>query len=372
MTRAGLTIALCVVASSRVAVAAPLWDDIAHPARRRCAALLEQAKQARAHDLAANAANLLRQATTLCPDDRDVLQSLGETLLAAHELEDARQVLERAHLLSVDKPASREADVALAFHLGFAREVTGDLAGAIEAHRALEAMGGLPPPNRYLVHYDLADELMAVGRLAEAIDEYRTAVSLAPDKPVVRLALAVALDRDGQVDKSRAEVDAVLSIDPVLYGLNNGDYVFVPSGDEHYYRALGLSARGSIAEARVEMRRFVAKLPDSPYIELARQRLADFERQLDPREIDGAPGDPLIVARALGPLLPSLEECLPGPEVLRVGLTWTKAGIRTRPDHPAAACLDRTLVRADLPKRRPATGSFTIPLAGRRSNKANE
>ncbi len=372
MTRFCSMIALVLVTSTHVVSAAPLWDDIAHPARRRCAVLLEQAKQARAHDLATNAANLLRQATTLCPDDRDVLQSLGETLLAAHELDDARQVLERARLVATDKPASHDADVALTFHLGFAREVTGDLAGAIEAHRALEAMGGLPPQNRYLVHYDLADELMAVGRLAEAIDEYRSAVALAPDKPVVRLALAVALDRDGQVDKSRAEVDAVLSLDPVLYSLNSGDYVFVPAGDEHYYRALGWAARGAIAEARVEMRRFVGKLPDSPYIELARQKLTDFELELDPREIDGAPGDPLIIARALGPLLLQLEDCLPGPEVLRVGLMWTKSGIRTRPDHPAADCLDKSLQRADLPKRRPASGAFTIPLAGRRSAKTTE
>jgi tetratricopeptide (TPR) repeat protein len=372
MTRARWVVALSIFAAAQGASASPLWDDVAHPARRRCIALLEQAKQARAHDLAANASALLRKAATSCPDDRDVLQALGETLLATHELDEARQVLERAQLAAVDKTVTHEAEVALAFHLGFAREVTGDLMGAIEAHRALEAMGGLPPPNRYLVHYDLADELMAVGRLAEAIDEYRTAVALAPDKPVVRLALAVALDRDGQVAKSRAEVDAVLSLDPELYRLSSGEYVFVPPGDEHYYRALGWAARGAIAEARVETRLFLARLPDSPYVEQARQRLAALEQQLDSREIEGAAGDAPLVARALAPLVLALEECLPGPEIARVGLVWMRAGIRTRPEHPAAVCLDRVLQRAALPAHRPAAGSFTIPLAGRRSLPALE
>lgn len=357
-------VALPIFLAAHAAAASPLWDDVAHPARRRCVALVEQGKQARAHDLAGNAVTLLRQAATLCPDDRDVLQALGETLLAAHELEEARLVLERARAVAADKPATHEADVALAFHLGFAREVTGDLAGAIEAHRALEAMGGLPPPNRYLVHYDLADELMAVGRLAEAIDEYRIAVAQAPDKPVVRLALAVALDRDGQVAKSRVEVEAVLSLDPELYRLSSGEYVFVPRGDEHYYRALGWAARGANAEARVEMRLFAERLPDSPYLEAAHRWLRTLEQQLDPREIEGAAGDAPLVAQVLAPLLRPLEECLPGPAVVRVGLVWTRAGIRARPDHPASLCLDHALERAQLPNRRPLAGAFSIPLAG--------
>lgn len=359
--------ALLLLSTGRLASAAPLWEDVAHPSRRHCVALIEEAKQARAHDLAQNAAGLLRKAAALCPDDRDVLQALGETLLAARDFDEARQSLERAQALSSAATISHDAAIALAFHLGFAREVTGDLTGAIESHRALEAMGGLPAPNRYLVHYDLGDELMAVGRLAEAIDEYRTAVAQAPEKPVPRLALAVALDRDGQVSRSREELNIVLSLDPQLSLLSTGEYVFVPAGDEHYYRALGWLARGSTAQARAEMRAFLAQLPESPYAARASERLIELERQIDPRELDGAGIDAKPLAHALAPLVAALEDCLPAPQVVHIGLTWASAGVRTRPDHPAASCLDRVLSRAQVPSRRATTTMFTLPLAGRRA-----
>src|SRR5262249_55005711 len=158
-------------------------------------------------------------------------------LLTLRQYPDARQALERAQVVARDQPSTREDEAELAFHLGFAREVTSDLDGAVEAHRALAAMGGLPPPNQYLVHYDLGDELMALGRLSEAIDEYRQAVQLAPDKPIPRLAYAVALDRDGQTDKSHAEIGVVLSLDPQLRRLDGDEYVFVPGPDIHFYRA---------------------------------------------------------------------------------------------------------------------------------------
>ncbi|MGZ3441025.1 MAG: tetratricopeptide repeat protein, partial [Polyangia bacterium] len=182
------------------------WDEIAHPHRRRCAQLVDEAsKRADAKEWKP-AGQAARAAVALCPADRVVLQRAGETLLGCHEYSEALRQLERARALAEQVPGTREQELALAFHLGFAREVTGDLEGAIGEHRRLEAMGGLATPNQYLVHYNLGDELMATGRLVEAIEEYRRAVALAPGRPVVRLALAVALDRDEQIDQSRAEL----------------------------------------------------------------------------------------------------------------------------------------------------------------------
>jgi tetratricopeptide (TPR) repeat protein len=220
------------------------------------------------------------------------------------------------------------------------------------------------------VHYDLGDELMAAGRLTEAIDEYGRAVTLAPDKPVPRLAHAVALDRDGQVDRARAELDVVVTLDPALQRLDGADYIFVPAADVHYYRALALGARGSAAAARAELRAFLTELPEGPYAAHARQRLAEAELRVDPRELEvsSAAIDTRAVARALGPVVAGLEGCLPAPRVVHVRFLVSPGRLRSEPGHPAAECLDLVLSRVDTdPLRRVTTGSVAVPLAGRRS-----
>jgi len=293
-------------------------------------------------------------------------------LLNAREYTEGRLHLERARAMADAVPASREEERQLAFLLGFAREVTGDLDGAIEEHHRLEAMGGLPAPNQYLVHYDLGDELMAAGRLAEAIDEYRRAVTLASTKAVVRLALAVALDRDEQVDQSRTELAGVLAFDPELRSLaadKDGDYVFVPPQEVYYYRALALAERGSLAEARYNLRLFIAELPTSPYLLHARRRLADAESRVDAREVEvsGTGIDTRALARALGPVVGALESCLPAGRVVRIRLQVARASLRSPPEQPAADCLDQALSQVDaqlLAAQHP--GSVLLPLAGRR------
>jgi tetratricopeptide (TPR) repeat protein len=357
----------CLAAPVSAAPSPGPWDDLAQPNRRRCAQLVEAATKLPSGS--AMALQMLRGAADLCPNDRDVLQTVGEALLTARAYADARRRLERAHQLADESPPStRERELSLLFHLGFAREVTGDLDGAIEQHRRLEALGGLPAPNQYLVHYDLGDELMAAGRLSDAIDEYRRAVALAPDKSVVRLALAVALDRDEQVDKSRAELTIVLTLDRTLKRLGSEEYIFVPAADVHYYRALALLERGAAAEARVELRAFVAELPSGPYAAHALGRLAEIAERVDPRELEvsSAGIDRPTVARALGPVLRSLEECLPD-RLFRLRLTVAAVGLRAEADHPAAECLDRALSRAEIALPRNGFGVVTVPIAGRRS-----
>jgi tetratricopeptide (TPR) repeat protein len=352
-----------------VADASP-WDDVAHPNRKRCAQLAEEAsKLAEAHQWKP-ATQAARTAVAMCPSDRAVLATAGEALLAAHEFNEGRVRLERARVLTDGTPVPRDRELSLAFLLGFAREVTGDLDGAIEEHRRLEAMGGLPSPNQYLVHYNLGDELMAVGRLGEALDEYRRAVALAPPtKPVVRLALAVALDRNEQTDQARNELAGVLAFDPELRSLAAEDYVFVPHEDVYYYRALALYERGATAEARLNLRTFLTELPSSPYLARARERLAEAEERVDARELEPVgPGlDRAAVARLIGPVVGSLESCLPAQRVARVRLQMANGRLRAEPQQPAAECLDRTLSRIDASAAgQGRTAWFSLPLAGRR------
>ena len=361
-----LAAASCV---ARTAHAGP-WDEIAHPHPRRCSQLVDEATRrgdAKEWNAAIRAA---RSAAALCPADRGVLQRAGETLLGGREYAEALQHLERARALADRAVLPREQELALAFHLGFAREVTGDLEGAIVEHRHLEAMGGLATPNQYLVHYNLGDELMATGRLAEAIEEYRRAVTLSPGRPVVRLALAVALDRDEQIDQSRAELSGVLALDPELRNLNGEDYVFVPAAEVHYYRALALLERGSTAEARLALRTFLSLQPLGPYAARAEERLAEAERRVDARELEVSGGgiDTRAIARALGPLVGALEDCLVARGVTRVRLEVGRGSLRAEPRHPAAECFNGALSQADAALLLGVkAGTVTLPLSGRRA-----
>src|SRR5437773_12403666 len=103
MTRR-LAIVLALASVATDAAAAPLWDDLTHPNRRRCVQLLDEAGQARAHDQLSTAVGALRKAATLCADDREVLQALGEALLATRAFAEARRVLERVRVLTSDGP----------------------------------------------------------------------------------------------------------------------------------------------------------------------------------------------------------------------------------------------------------------------------
>jgi tetratricopeptide (TPR) repeat protein len=345
------------------------WEEVAHPHLRRCAELLDEANRLAETQQWKSATQAARTAAALCPSDRIVVQTAGELLLKAHEHADARQQLERARALADANPATRDRELSLAYALGVAREMTGDLDGAIDEHRRLESSGGLPSPNQYLVHRRLGDELMAVGRLAEAIDEYRRAVLLAPTKPIMRFALAVALDRDEQIDQARTELVALLALDPELRCLASADGTIIPGEDVYYYRALALLERGATAEARAALRTFVAELPASPYIAHARRRLADAEQHVDARELEAAVPvtDRAVLARALGPVVGALEACLPAQRVLRVRLQVVAGRITTEPQYPAAECLDRILFRIDASALSALRGgSVVLPLAGRR------
>jgi len=366
---ATIALALAMLGVVTAAHASP-WEEVAHPHRRRCAQLVDEANKLAEVQQWRAATQAARAAAALCPSDRAVVQSAGELLLNAHEHADARLELERARALADANPASRERELSLAYALGVAREMTGDLDGAIDEHRRLESSGGLPSPNQYLLHKRLGDELMAVGRLAEAIDEYRRAALLAPPtKPIVRLALAVALDRDEQIDQAHNELVAVLALDPELRCLTAADGAIIPGEDVYYYRALALLARGATAEARAALRTFIAELPSSPYVAHARRRLADAEQHVDLRELElSVPAvDGAALARALGPVVGGLEACLPAQRIIRVRLQVANGRVTTEPHYPAADCLDRVLSRIDtgaLSTLR--SGTVVLPLAGRR------
>jgi tetratricopeptide (TPR) repeat protein len=293
MTRA-LVLALLVSSAARADGTSALWDDVIHPNRLRCTQLLQQAR--RGLELRTNSddeRNLARlkahhdlvEATVLCPANVEAFSLLGQALIALGDVPSARKPLERARELEdagkaecgprpANSPAGCPRDPHLAFHLAFTRSLAGDLEGSVVEYRRAEQAGGLPSGEQWLLPYDLGDSLMALGRLDEAIESYRRAVHAAEHNPMPRYALAVALDRDEQLEKARAELLQALADDPHQEELNRPTYVFLPPADRHYYLALTARARGKFIEARQHVQAFLAGAPDSPYVRRGRQLLA--------------------------------------------------------------------------------------------------
>jgi tetratricopeptide (TPR) repeat protein len=257
-------------------VPSPLWDDVLHPDRLRCAQMTAELRRefdgARTAPDRARVTQAVEHGARRCPRSLELQALYGETLIAAGPdfIAQARVALERARQLA---PAGEDKDPRLAFHLGFVRAIGGDFAGSLREYLRAQSLGGLPRHEDWLLSYDLGDTYMALGRLGEAIESYRRATRLASSEPMPRMALAVALDRDQQLEKSRAELQVGLTLDPQLRRLQSGDYVFVPRDEIHYYLALVAFARNRPADARRELEAFLAALPESPYAPRAREHL---------------------------------------------------------------------------------------------------
>jgi tetratricopeptide (TPR) repeat protein len=250
---------------------APLWDDVAHPNRPECIKIANDARRIaviRNSGEREYALTLVVRGLRHCPKDVEVLALIGDLHLRLGDVIGARTVLEQARALS---PAGEDRDPLLSLTLGRVRSLTGDLEAGLSELRRAEAIGGLRDPWR--VPREMGDNLMALGRLSEAIFAYRRAVRLGPHATIARFALAVALDRDGQIDVSRNELSVALARDHRLQSLSNPEWPFVPPGDQHYYLALAQRARGRHVEAGQALAEFLKFVPDSPYAARARELL---------------------------------------------------------------------------------------------------
>jgi Flp pilus assembly protein TadD len=304
-----------------------LWDDVAHPNRARCLASLDEGRRHHARNQPELAARAFHEATRLCPDEPEGFALLGAELVEAGDFPAARAPLERARNLYGDEGG----DPALAFHLGFTRALAGDLDGSLLEYRRALQLGGLGLADNWLLHYDMGDTLMALGRLAEATESYRRAVRASPLKAITHLALAVAFDRDQQLEAAKRELGVALSQDPLLYAVQSDQFIFVPAADRHYYLALGFLARGLKSRGRWELRQFLQALPDGPYSARARERLAQAE---------SAPAE---IHRILDGQVTELEPCVQrswkGPLMLQ-----RQAGHLRVVSH-SEACIERWLDR---------------------------
>ncbi len=126
-----------------------------------------------------------------------------------------------------------------------------------------------------------AEALMALGRLDAAILRYAQAEAIdGSDQAALHaLGLAVAYDRDGQLQKSREALERSLAADPGLRTFQSEDVFFVPAGDRHYYWGLLHEIFGNRDEAIRAFRDFLNEVPRSRYADRARSHIEQMQRQ---------------------------------------------------------------------------------------------
>ncbi|HVR64954.1 MAG TPA: tetratricopeptide repeat protein, partial [Polyangia bacterium] len=158
-------------------------------------------------------------------------------------------------------------------------------------------------PSEGAGYANLAELLMATGRIPEAEDRYREAIRTDSESPERRLrerslalsyyGLGVALDRDGQAAAAREMIGRALALDPGIAMLQlalkpGGDVTFEPPGDVHYYLALAHEVAGRAAESEDAFRAFLAARPGDRWEKAARAHLGALDSQRKRRSARGA------------------------------------------------------------------------------------
>jgi tetratricopeptide (TPR) repeat protein len=143
-------------------------------------------------------------------------------------------------------------------------EAAGEYAEAAEALRAvLQAQGPTAA-----VMFMLAELLYRAGDLTAARERYYATIEIDPEHLQARTSLGCVLGELGETELALAALEGVLRQEP--------DYA-----DAHWHVAGVLASMGRPADCRRHLRRFLTLAPQSPWANLARQRLAD-QGQLAP------------------------------------------------------------------------------------------
>jgi tetratricopeptide (TPR) repeat protein len=144
-----------------------------------------------------------------------------------------------------------------------------------------------------------AESYMGLGRLDEAIRGYREALaSLLYDElrgyGVTTLwALAVALDRNGDLEDGLEQIRLARTYDEFDERINGDAWFYSPPHDEHWYKALGAWVKARAAANSIDRifeyghaleawDRYIDRAPtNDPYVPLAkvRRRACEIERE---------------------------------------------------------------------------------------------
>jgi tetratricopeptide (TPR) repeat protein len=223
----------------------------------------------------------------------------------------------------------------------------------------------LEDDNKAVLYGNSAETLMALGRLDEAIERYRLAEAAAnPGDTEWQLAewgLGVALDRDEQVEKSRAAIWRALEASSSMAPLAEDGVFFEPAGDKLYYVALGHEVYGDTNDAIKAWGDYLGTKPIPRWARRARNHLEGLKRAskepADPSievsfgapEMSRALRTPDSIAGTLGQYSGDLRTCFvravrgkrrgPVSAHIRLALELTPPGWPMRPVHVMSALL---------------------------------
>jgi tetratricopeptide (TPR) repeat protein len=273
-----------------------LWERIAEPQRARVDGLVQKAREllveappaagdkgggARPPDNLGRSEALLREALALAPLDFSVLFMLAEVQSLRGHIVDAAATLERAEPLA-RLPSQRSS---CWFRLGIERSRLGRYRDAVASYDQQIALG----ESDATVYANVAELLMALGRLREAEERYRDAIRIderAGDRRGREQSLAfsyyglgVALDRDQQEGAAREAIGRAVAMDPNTSLLRmaqqpGADVFFIPDGDVYYYLGLAGESLGNRDDAGAAFQEYVARQAKSPWVARARVHLA--------------------------------------------------------------------------------------------------
>ncbi len=137
-------------------------------------------------------------------------------------------------------------------------------------------------PASVLLWGNSAETAMALGRLDDAIRRFEIALDRAVygenEWQLALYGLAIALDRDGQVERARRTMERVLERDPSLQRLHDDGVFFEPPGDVFYYEGLAHETAGDRARAAIAFDEFLKAQPGSPHADRARTHFASLRK----------------------------------------------------------------------------------------------
>jgi tetratricopeptide (TPR) repeat protein len=284
-----------------------IWLRALQPRVAMVDRLLQQAEAHNGRKEYGKAAGLVRRALEVLPTSASLWHSLAT--LASHQGRYAECVPAMVRSRQLD-PTHRPSDAA--FTLGLCYSLTGRLAEGTEEY--LKVTPG-QTVSAGILYYNLGDNLMAMGRVVEAVAYYRRALTENPGSTILYYALAVALDRQGRRPAALAQLRRAVRLDPQGAALIDPAILWFPPQDLDYFQG----ARSAVLHRRLEslghFRSFHRKEPAGQWRWAQRRWLEDLRTApLEAEDLRLGPG-PVNAAVALAELRPaqaSLRQCL-GP-----------------------------------------------------------
>jgi tetratricopeptide (TPR) repeat protein len=319
------------------------WARVAHPDHGRWRALVDEARKADDQKDPKRALGLLDEAVKLEPNEPEGRFLRGFILQQLQRWSECADEYNKVLAIKPDfRPPQRPGGDTLPFDfdVGTCLALGGHLEASIPFYQRVLAAGVPKPEERATVYWNLGDSFQALGRLEEAIDAYRDGIEAWPAHAMLRLALGVAYDRDGQVALAVDAIQESLGINPAapMTAPNGSPALFVPAEDEDYYRGIAHKVARRRNLAIVFFRSYLERAPRSPWATRAREHMAQLgppalvEADVDARglapEKRGPWQKPVAQAGA------ELQKCLEGKTTARL-LVEIGLPVVERPARPA-------------------------------------